>query len=404
MLLALALHASTARAGTPAGFGGTPGVINENTPHYDLEPLYHDGKAQLSAGAGVPASRSARGGGATRPAAPRPSSVATAGRGRALDAARGPRLSSPPRRILRPSPRAKGATMASSPGGTSPSLRLRRGLPADAEACGRICYDAFRAIAERHGFPPDFPSPADAVATVGRLLAHPGFHAIVAESDGRVVGSNFLDERSTIAGLGPITVDTGVQNAGVGRRLMLAAIERVRERQAPGVRLLQSAYHNRSLSLYTTLGFNVREPVVTLQGAPIGAEVPGYRVSQASEYDVEAGNRVCVSVHGHDRSGELLDAIREGSARVVEHGGRITGYTTGIAFFAHSVGESNEDLKALIAAAPEFSGPGFLLPARNAELYRWCLAHGLRVVQVMTLMTLGLYNEPAGAYLPSILY
>jgi len=64
MLLALALHASTARAGTPAGFGGTPGVINENTPHYDLEPLYHDGKAQLSAGAGVPASRSARGGGA----------------------------------------------------------------------------------------------------------------------------------------------------------------------------------------------------------------------------------------------------------------------------------------------------------------------------------------------------
>ena len=105
-------------------------------------------------------------------------------------------------------------------------------------------------------------------------------------------------------------------------------------------------------------------------------------------------------MHGHDRSGELLDAIREGSARVVEHGGRITGYTTGIAFFAHSVGESNEDMKALIAAAPEFAGPGFLLPARNAELYRWCLAHGLKVVQLMTLMTLGLYNEPAGAYLP----
>ena len=196
--------------------------------------------------------------------------------------------------------------MATSPGGTSPSLGLRRGLPADAEACGRICYDAFRAIAERHGFPPDFPSPADAVATVGRLLAHPGFHAIVAESDGRVVGSNFLDERSTIAGLGPITVDPGVQNAGVGRRLMLAAIERVRERQAPGVRLLQSAYHNRSLSLYTTLGFNVREPVVTLQGAPIRAEVPGYRVRPASDHDLEAGNRVCVAVHGHDRSGELL--------------------------------------------------------------------------------------------------
>src|SRR5438094_108305 len=84
----------------------------------------------------------------------------------------------------------------------------------------------------------------------------------------------------------------------------------------------------------------------------------------------------------------LLDAIHEGGASAVEHGGRITGYTTGIAFFAHSVGETSEDLKALIAAAREFGGPGFLLPARNAELYRWSLAHGLKVVQVMTLMSL----------------
>lgn len=45
MLLALALYASTAHAGISAGFGGTPGVVNENTPLYDLELLYHDGKA-----------------------------------------------------------------------------------------------------------------------------------------------------------------------------------------------------------------------------------------------------------------------------------------------------------------------------------------------------------------------
>jgi predicted N-acetyltransferase YhbS len=291
-----------------------------------------------------------------------------------------------------------------SSGRSSTAVEVRPGTPADAQACGRICYEAFRAISERHGFPPDFESADEAIALAGRLLAHPGFHGIVAEAHGRVVGSNFLDERSAIAGLGPITVDPAVQDAGVGRRLMRAAIERVEERRAPGVRLLQSAYHNRSLSLYTSLGFNVREPVVTLQGAAIGAEVPGYRVRRASDRDLADANRVCMAVHGHDRAGELLDGVREGSVRVVEHAGRITGYTTGIAFFAHSVGETNEDLKALIAAAPAFGGPGFLVPARNAELYRWCLAHGLRVVQVMTLMTLGLYNEPAGAYLPSILY
>jgi hypothetical protein len=35
---------------------------------------------------------------------------------------------------------------------------------------------------------------------------------------------------------------------------------------------------------------------------------------------------------------------------------------------------------------------------------RWCLGHGLRMQYAMTLMTMGLYNEPAGAWLPSVLY
>ena len=77
---------------------------------------------------------------------------------------------------------------------------------------------------------------------------------------------------------------------------------------------------------------------------------------------------------------------------------------TAVAFFGHAVGETNEELKALIGAARAFPGPGFLLPTRNGELFRWCLEHGLRVVQPMTLMSVGLYNEPAGAFLPSVLY
>ena len=44
------------------------------------------------------------------------------------------------------------------------------------------------------------------------------------------------------------------------------------------------------------------------------------------------------------------------------------------------------------------------VPTRNSDLLRWCLENGLRVIHPMTLMTIGLYNEPVGAYLPSILY
>ena len=76
----------------------------------------------------------------------------------------------------------------------------------------------------------------------------------------------------------------------------------------------------------------------------------------------------------------MRDAIDQKTASVVEHLGRITGYTTGIAFFAHTVAETNPGLMALIGAASEFGGPGFLLPTRNHEVFTWCLTAGLRLV------------------------
>jgi hypothetical protein len=50
------------------------------------------------------------------------------------------------------------------------------------------------------------------------------------------------------------------------------------------------------------------------------------------------------------------------------------------------------------------AGPGILVPTANTDLFGWCLTSGLRIVQLMTLMTIGLYNQPAGSYLPSILH
>src|SRR5918997_1007587 len=284
-------------------------------------------------------------------------------------------------------------------------LTLRAGRSEDAETCGFICYEAFKAIADQHNFPPDFPSPEVSGGLITSLLARGGeIYSVVAEVDGRVVGSNFLWENGTIAGVGPITNDPSVQNVAVGRRLMEDVLQRARERNIAGARLCQAAYHNRSLALYTKLGFDTREPLSNLQGEAIEQEIPGYAVRSATEEDLDACNKVCLRVHGHHRGPELLEAIRQGTAAVVEHGGRISGYTTQIGFFGHTVGESNEDMKALIGAAPGFAGPGFLLPTRNGEVLRWCLERGMRVVQPMTLMSVGLYNEPAGAFMPSVLY
>ena len=290
------------------------------------------------------------------------------------------------------------------PSGRAATIFLRPGRPEDTAACGSICYEAFKATAEHHRFPPDFPAPEIAIGLFSHLLSRSDVYSVVAEADGRVVGSNFLWENGVIAGVGPITIDPAAQNVAVGKRLMEDVLRRAQERAFAGVRLVQAAYHNRSLSLYTKLGFDAREPLSTLQGPALEAEIPGHRVRPAKEEDLPACNELCRRVHGHDRGLELSDAVKQGSATVVEHAGRITGYATVIGFFGHAVAEGNDDLKALIGAAPAFPGPGFLLPTRNSDLLRWCLQMGLRVVQPMTLMSMGLYNEPRGAFLPSILY
>lgn len=283
-------------------------------------------------------------------------------------------------------------------------ITLRRAADGDAEATGRICHDAFKTISGKHGFPADFPSPEVATGLLDWLIGHPGFHGVVAEQGGRVLGSNFLDERDEVAGAGPITIDPEVQDARIGRRLMQAVLDRADDRRFASVRLCQAAWHNRSMALYTKLGFDAREPLSTLQGPPVRAEMPGRAVRAARPDDIQDCARLGDRLLGASRAGELTDAIASGAAMVVEREGRIAGYTTAVAFFGHTVGETNEDVAALIAGASGYGGPGFLVPTRNAELMRWCLAHGLRIVQPMTLMSRGAWVDPRGAWLPSVLY
>lgn len=284
------------------------------------------------------------------------------------------------------------------------NLNIRAARPDDAAACGVICYDAFNTISAQHNFPADFPSPEPAIGLLSMLLSHPDIYGVVAEVDGKPVGSNFLWETGLVAGVGPITVDPAVQNSTIGRRLMDEVLGYAEQKGFASVRLVQAAYHNRSLSLYTKLGFDTREPLSLMSGPALNFRIASHVVRPANEADQDACNRLCRQIHGHDRATELRDAIREGTASVVEHDGRITGYATLVGFLGHAVGESNEELKALIGAATEFFGPGFMLPTRNSELLRWCLANGLRVVQPMTLMSKGLYAEPRGAFLCSVLF
>ena len=74
---------------------------------------------------------------------------------------------------------------------TQPEVVVRTAQPEDAPASGQICYNAFSTINATHGFPCDFPASEAATGVLSMMFANPGFYCVVAESDGRIIGSNF---------------------------------------------------------------------------------------------------------------------------------------------------------------------------------------------------------------------
>ena len=288
-------------------------------------------------------------------------------------------------------------------------MNIRSVTTADAENCGRVIYKAFCEIADRHNFPRDFSSIESAMQIGAMSAGSPHVVGFVAETDGKFLGSNFLWRFNEILGVGPITVDPDAQATGVGRRLMRAVIEA--GRAAPGIRLVQDAFNTISMPLYADLGFDVVEPLVLMQGVPQGETAPSSantEVRPFEEKDIAECGELCRKVHGFDRNTELAQISQMFSAFVAARDGRIVGYAAAPTFWQmnHAVAETVEDMQTLLAGAARLAGQplSFLLPTRRAELFRWCLAQKLRVIKPMTLMAMGVYQEPRGCFLPSVLY
>ncbi len=283
-----------------------------------------------------------------------------------------------------------------------PTLRSPR--PEDADELARILFEAFQDIAQRHHFPPDFPTEDSARTMMGFIMQRS--FGVVAERDGRILGSNFLAEGDPIAAVGPVSVDPRLQESGVGRRLMEAVIER--GRASHGVRLVQDAFNATSMALYASLGFVVREPLVLVTGTPRSAPAGDVAVRPLVPDDLYACARLCEKVHGVTRTREIERTMEHLGPTVAERDGRVTAYATTTAFWpaAHAVAETQHDLRALLVGSAHATGRplSFLLPTRQAELFHWALREGLRIVKPMTLMSMGPYQDPSGAFLPSVGY
>jgi GNAT superfamily N-acetyltransferase len=284
-------------------------------------------------------------------------------------------------------------------------VTLREVAPEDAEACARIVFEAFGAIHDHHRFQRDFPALEAAAGMMAAWIPHPNIWGVVAEKEGRIVGSNFLDERDPIRGVGPITVDPEGQNAGVGRKLMEAVLERGKD--ARGIRLLQDGFHMRSLSLYQSLGFDVTASCVLMTGTPSGGETGALDVRPLTETDIEECAELSKSVHGFERTGALRDSLQAFTPYAALRDGRIVAYASTLTFWpmAHGVAEREEDMQALLSgAAALVDEPLALLVPLQSGLFPWCLEQGLRAVKPMNVMVLGEYREPSGSWFPSVIY
>jgi predicted N-acetyltransferase YhbS len=277
----------------------------------------------------------------------------------------------------------------------------------DAEMCGKIGFQAHKAISSAHGYPSEQPSLEFAVGMIRTLLANPNSWGALAERDGQILGSIFLHlfPASPVAAIGPLTVDPSAQG-GVGRALMEASLMEARKRSYDQVRLVQSPSHLRSFVLYTKCGFILREPLFLMRGNPVPSIVgKKHDVRAARSEDISACNEICISVHGFSREIELRQAIDQQVASVnIDNTGNITGYAAGIGWLGHAVAKTNEVLKALVANASAIIGPGFFVPGRNSDLLRWLLDAGFRMVWPANLMTVGNYQDPTAPFLPSIAY
>lgn len=288
-------------------------------------------------------------------------------------------------------------------------LELIRPEPEHVPELGRIFFESFQEFFDRHRAPADLPSREMAMGAMGMFIERPDFYGVAARSGGELIGSNFYSSTDAVAGVGPITVKSNVQARGVGRALMQNVVDHALANHGPQVRLVQDAINMTSLSLYSSIGFDVREPLILTELKP--APTPDESVRPVTEQDVDTCDGLCREIYKVSRKNELLVALVHGeepgmTPYLREREGRIVGYAVP-GFFGYGVAETNDDLLTILTQALRHLPPGsarWLCPARNTELYRMALRSGARALRCLNLMSIGPYEAPEGTWSPSIAY
>lgn len=281
---------------------------------------------------------------------------------------------------------------------------IRLAIPADVEACGHIIFESFKEVSEQHNFPNDFPSLITTTQLARLFIMDNSVFSIVAEIDGSVIGCNFLQEGHPMRSIGPTCVAPDLQSRGIGRQLMEKILDRAKG--SLGIRLIQETLNLASLSLFTSLGFDIKDSLYLIKGRPTTRIISnGFDVHPLALEEVELCKKVCLEVCGFERTQDIENAIKTSFPFVALRGNRLISYSSSMTMWMtnHCVAKTEEDMKTLIVGIGKLTSEplSFLLPVRHANLLRWCIKEDFRICKPFTLMSMGKYFEPNGVYFPS---
>jgi len=284
------------------------------------------------------------------------------------------------------------------------SATLTKAAPEHIPELGRICYEAFKELQDRHRFHRDLPSAQAGRQVIGLLISRPEFYGVAAMVGEELAGSNFLSIADEVAGVGPITVDSAFQGRDIGRQLMLDVMREAHDRDIGKVRLVQEAFNTASISLYARLGFETRHGLALMR--PPAADSGDPSVRPATFADLDAMDALCRRIYKINRRAESNMFLEVGFPVFVrEREGRICAYLAP-GLFGHGVGETEDDAVTLaMQSARMLPEPTTVFcPLDEHPLFRAFLDAGFKNLKMMNLMTVGPYEVPDRVWMPSILY
>jgi len=300
----------------------------------------------------------------------------------------------------------------------------------DLESAAQAALEAFRAAST----PSDFPTLESVKDVFRQLAASKENQGVVAvDSNGKIVGSNFLEFSDNIAGVGPISVIPTAQKQRVGSALQQYILDIVKTKSPKAVHVATPT-ETANFKLLSAYGFKQAVEISDMRGfIPSGTTLPrGYNVRVMTANDVYACDQLIAATVGYSRKNKLLNSLKGPYPRfVVMHddhdlGSRIVGFTTGLHLGGCTVAESDDALKSLIitysqsyeyivktkkedgedssAADDKSEKPSAVVqvPTQHTAIAKWLTEQGFRVHGRRFIGVYGKHQDSKHFYLPSL--